>query len=101
MPKLSDLVSASPTTALQTIVSTAPLPGFLGYFGTGQWQTFQSSGTFTVPAGITQIRVRVVGGGGGGASTGSARGGGGGEYAHGTFNVSSGSPYTVTIGAGG
>ena len=63
-------------------------------------QTFKSSGTFTVPTGVTQIKVFVVGGGGSGSAKGGG-GGGGGYTKTGTFNVSPGAKYAVTIGAGG
>jgi hypothetical protein len=59
-------------------------PGYLGDFGTGRWRTYSVPGsyTFTVPAGITSIRARVVGGGGGGSnnSTTLGCGGGGGGF---------------------
>jgi hypothetical protein len=60
-----------------TWTSAAPSSTFIG----NQGQVFTSSGTFTVPAGITAVKVTVVGGGGGGAtvsSGGNAGGGGGG-----------------------
>jgi hypothetical protein len=47
----------------QGIVSNA-LPGS-GAFGNGQVQVFGVSGTFTVPAGVNNVRVRVFGGGAG------------------------------------
>ena len=72
-------------------------------------QTFTSSGTFTVPAGVTSIDVFCVGGGGAGA-TGVAidsdygyggNGGGGGYTATKKgISVSPGQTYAVTIGAG-
>ncbi len=70
------------------------------------WQLFTANGTFTVPAGITKIKVCVYGGGAGGCSgyTNSQLGGGGGGaggYAEGIFTVVSLSNYAVTIGAGG
>ena len=70
-------------------------------------QTFNSSGTWTAPAGIYLITVECWGGGGGGG--GSTRrqangggGGGGGGYAKSTnISVTPGQSYQVTIGAGG
>ncbi|WP_291516006.1 hypothetical protein [Bdellovibrio sp. ArHS] len=62
------------------------------------------STTFTIPAGVTRIRVSVLGAGGNGASgvwAGGGAGGGGGGYAHGVFSVTPGAQYTVTVGAGG
>ena len=69
-------------------------------------QVFTSSGTFTVPTGVTSLSCVVVGGGGGstgcsGASQYSGAGGGGGGLAYGTFPVTSGSTVTVQVGAGG
>jgi hypothetical protein len=68
-------------------------------------QVFAASGTFTVPAGVTRIKVRVWGGGGGGGGAlnnlCAAIGGSAGGYAEGTFSVTPGATYTVTIGGGG
>lgn len=73
------------------------------YISMGQSQTFTSSGTFTVPPGVTTIIVECWGGGGagGGTATNNARGGGGGAggaYAKKTLSVTSGSNYTVNVG---
>ncbi len=57
------------------------------------------TGTWTVPAGVTQLFVWVVAGGGGGGNFG---GGGGGQVIVGKpMAVTGGSPVTVTVGAGG
>lgn len=75
-------------------------------------QTFTGSGTFTVPDGVTKIKVFIVGGGGGGQcgtgrndrfdEGGTGGGGGGGGYTNtAEYTVSSGQKCTVTIGAGG
>lgn len=77
--------------------------GYLGVFGTGEYEAFYATSSWTVPAGISSIRVRVVGAGGAGraAIQGTPRGSGsGGGYAHATFNVTSGTTYAVTVGAG-
>jgi len=63
-------------------------------------QTFTSSGTFTVPAGVTSIEVEVWGAGSGGVGGSSASGSAGG-YAWGLYTVVSGATETVTIGTGG
>ncbi|MEZ4738033.1 MAG: hypothetical protein R2818_01420 [Flavobacteriales bacterium] len=65
-------------------------------------ETFTTSGTFTVPAGVTQVTVECWGGGGrGGTRTTNGRGGGGGGGAYVRSNVSvSPGNYTVTVGAG-
>lgn len=69
--------------------------------------TMTSSGTFTVPAGVTSITVEAWGGGGGGAGDASSGnigngGGGGGAYARvNSFAVTPGTTYSVVIGSGG
>lgn len=57
-----------------------------------------ASSPWTVPSGVTKIRVRCWGGGAGGNT---ANGGPAGGYGEGVFSVSPGEQYTVTIGAGG
>ena len=67
-------------------------------------QTFNSSSTFTVPAGITQVTIEAWGGGGkGGSRSGTSNGfggGGGGAYARKLVTVVPGTTYTVTVGTG-
>jgi len=70
-------------------------------------QVFDSSGTFTVPAGVTRLYVQVWSGGGGGGGGGNVlgigtggSGGGGGGYGAAFVTVASAS-YAVTVGAGG
>ena len=69
-------------------------------------QTFNSSGTFTVPEGINTLYILGAGGGGGGAggNGGGTEAGGGGAGAvpqwH-VMQVSAGQSWTVTIGGGG
>lgn len=80
--------------------------GFLTQGSPQGQQVFTSSGTFTVPAGVTQVSAVVVGGGGGGAGSDGDRdegntGGGGGGLAYGTFTVTPGESLTVTVGAAG
>jgi hypothetical protein len=75
-----------------------------GTFGTGLIRVYgssQSSYSFTVPTGITSIRVRCFGAGGGGSSTYAQAGGGGGGFSIGEFDVVAGDSYVVTVGAGG
>ena len=65
--------------------------------------TFNSSGTWTAPAGVTSINVVAWGAGGGGADD-SMRGGGGGgsgAFASATVTVVPGTTYAVTVGTGG
>lgn len=68
--------------------------------------SFTSNTTFTVPAGVTSIKVECWGAGGKGSnvstsSTGTGGGGGGGAYASSLLCVVSGQNYTISIGAGG
>lgn len=85
-----------------TLVGLA-LAGFVCQSSGQTVVTFTSSGTWTVPAGVTSVNVLVVAAGGGGTSG----GGGGGGVIH-TYDVG-GSSYaltpgaviTVTVGAGG
>ena len=68
--------------------------------------TFTSSGTWTVPADVTQITVDAWGAGGaGGGSTsnnaGGGSGGGGGGYCINVFTVTPGQTINYTVGAGG
>lgn len=71
---------------------------------------YSTSGIFTVPAGVTVIRVQVwAAGGGGGAgwlnydATGASAGGGGGGggYGEGIYTVTPGQALSVTVGAAG
>ncbi len=79
----------------------------LGYTQELQSVTFPTSGIYpwTVPAGVTQVRVQCWGagaGGGGGNTAEGGEGGGGGEYAEEpTFAVTAGQVYQVYVGAGG
>lgn len=60
--------------------------------------------TFTVPCGVTSIKVECWGGGGAGGSrngNGVAGGGGGGAYASFTLTVVPGQTYTYVVGTGG
>lgn len=69
-------------------------------------QVFTSSGTFTVPAGVSEVEVEVWGGGGGSSASSGAgvytNGGGGGGYSRKIVaGLAPGGTVTVTIGAGG
>jgi hypothetical protein len=71
-------------------------------------QVFVASGTFTVPTGVTSLKVTVVGGGGSGGGrsdsatyVGGCGGGGGGAAIKWITGITSGTAITVTIGAGG
>jgi hypothetical protein len=68
-------------------------------------EIFTSSGTFTVPAGVTKVKVRSVGGGAGGeyanGSPSVGVGGGSGAYIEEIIDLTGVSTVTVTIGAAG
>ena len=64
-------------------------------------QSFTSSGTFSVPAGITSVDVLVVAGGGGGATQHAGGGGAGGLIYRPGFPVTPGGSVSVTVGNGG
>lgn len=75
-----------------------------GLFGTKlNMQVFTSSGTFTVPDGVTKIKATVVGGGGNGgngiASSNAGAGGGGAGTAIGIYTVTPGSAVSITVGS--
>ncbi len=63
-------------------------------------QGYSSSGTFTVPAGITSVTAYALGGGGAGVNDFNAPGGGGGA-AQRTFTVTPGAAIPFIVGAGG
>jgi hypothetical protein len=80
----------------------AVVPGFSTVRG------LSSSGTVTLPAGVTRVYVKAWGGGGAGGTTWQANGsitpgGGGGEggYAEDVLTVPSGATLAVTVGAAG
>jgi len=65
-------------------------------------QIFTSSGTFTVPTGISKVKVTVIGGGGGGGgSTNGGGGGAGGTAIEWISGLTGGSTVSVTVGGGG
>jgi hypothetical protein len=95
---------------IATNISVAPGAPFLGYKlpslrpGFSSMQVFTASGNFTVPNGVTTVRVKVLGGGGGGGyhTTMPSGGGGAGGKAVGILgNLVPGSVIAVTVGAGG
>ena len=70
-------------------------------------QTFTANGTFTIPTGVTLLKITVVGGGGGGGSYGygtsyiCAGGGGGGCAIRYLTGLTPGNTLAVTVGAAG
>jgi hypothetical protein len=81
------------------------LAGFSGGGLPTNSQTFTSSGTFTVPTGVSKVMVSAHGGGGGGGggygTSITAGGGGGVGFIPQIINVTSGQAITVIIGSGG
>jgi hypothetical protein len=73
---------------IQNSIQSNPITGV---FGNGQIQLFSNSGTFTVPIGVSKVRVRLWGGGG------NASGGGGG-FALKVCDVSPAQAIAVTVG---
>lgn len=67
----------------------------------GRGQVFTANGTFTIPTGVTALKVTVLGGGGGGPIGGSFGGGGGATAIKWLTGLTSGNTLAVTIGAGG
>lgn len=74
----------------------------------GNYASYSNPGTYTwsVPTGVTKIRLRIWGGGGGGgagsSSSSGGSGGGGGGYGEGTYTIASGTTsLAVIVGAGG
>ena len=65
------------------------------------YQSFTSSGTFSVPAGATNVDVLVVGGGGSGGEPNGGGGGAGGLIFMPEFPVTPSGTITVTVGNGG
>ncbi|MBK6595230.1 MAG: hypothetical protein IPG23_22330 [Burkholderiales bacterium] len=67
--------------------------------------TFNSSGSWTAPAGVTSVTVEVWGGGGAGGGQNPNRdgggGGGGGGYSRSIIAVTPGNTYAVSVGGGG
>jgi hypothetical protein len=92
-----------------TVYSTAPfltwkLPQLRPGFASGV-QTFTATGTYVVPAGVTQVEVELWGGGAGSYasySTVPSGGGAGGGYARKRVgNLTPGQTVTVTVASGG
>jgi hypothetical protein len=88
-------------TNITGVITTSQLAsGALSAGGNGQ--AFTSTGTFTIPTGITRVKVTVVGAGGGGAGGYGGGGGGGGTAIAFLTGLVSGNTLLVSaIGAGG
>ncbi|QAX77794.1 hypothetical protein D5F51_04085 [Yersinia hibernica] len=106
---LSEIAVAGPASVAQTLANlglsdVAHIP-FVQTMG-ARMISYLTAGTFvfTVPNGVTRIRVRVVGGGGGAGGSAAAKSGGGGGaggYAEDCITVSPGQVLSITVGANG
>lgn len=77
---------------------------FFGFNQTTVTETITSGTSWSVPCGVTEITVEVVGGGGGGGMGGggcAGGGGGSGGYSAVTVTVINGQTFNYTVGAGG
>jgi len=70
---------------------------WIGYRG----QVFTSNDTFTIPTGVTALKITVVGGGGGAGGYARGSGAGGGAAIKFLTSLTSGNTLAVTVGAGG
>jgi hypothetical protein len=103
--KISGMSSSKLSGALPAIDGSA-LTGISAGLPGPRTEIFTSSGTFTVPSGVTACKVTVVGGGGGsggvsGIASATSGGGGGGTAIKWITGLTSGGTVSVTIGAGG
>lgn len=104
------LYGVTRATALSTTAKATG--GTITYASDGYtYHTFTSSGTFTPSQNLTNVDYLVVAGGGGGSNTGAGGGAGGlrstmyqtggGAALESQLSLTSGTGYTVTVGAGG
>lgn len=79
-------------------------------FGTGAFRFYGVSGTFTIPTGVSEVRITALGGGGSGGNVNCNNGccatlvgggGGGGGYAVATVPVTPGAVCNIAVGAAG
>ena len=85
-------IDAASNTSTRTFTISVVAPVF---------EVFNSSGTFTVPTGVTQVDALVVGGGGHGGYQHAGGGGAGGLIFMPNFPVTPGGTIAVTVGCGG
>jgi len=95
--------TAASGTANTQIATTAFVSAAVGTVlsGFSNMQVFTSSGTFTVPAGVTKVKVTVVGGGGGGSAMNYGAAGAGGTAIRIISGLTPGGTVAVTVGGGG
>jgi hypothetical protein len=94
--QIGELGVTFPDATLQT---TAAVPGGPGFGGAPNTSIYTASGFWICPPSIFKVRVTVVGGGGG--SNAEETSGGSGGCAIGVYNVTPGTTYSLTVGAGG
>ena len=105
---MNALAGKQPLDATLTNLSGKSISGLLEYLGLHEtgFATLTTSGSFTVPAGVTELCISAVAGGGGGGDS-SFFGGGGGSGGAGEsivkrkFAVTPGTVINITIGSGG
>jgi hypothetical protein len=108
---LGTITVAYGTTAIDaSMIAVPPATRFVNFKlpdlrpGFAQASTFTQSGTFVVPAGVTRVKVTVIGGGGAGGTHATQPGGGGGAGGQAIIWLSGltpGASIPVTVGAGG
>ena len=98
--KLVNVGAGTTGQALLSNGASAPTWGTSGLNGYSR-VIFASSGSWTVPGGVTRCVVSVIGGGGGGSAGGSAAGGRGGAAIAYVTGLTPGASTTITVGAGG
>jgi len=81
-----------------TVQTTAFTGGYTAGLGA---QVFAANGTFTIPTGVTALKVTIVGGGGAGSNIYGNGGSGGSGGAGGSSSISSGTQTITTVTAGG
>jgi hypothetical protein len=92
--------TANSSTYLRGDQTWASISG--GYSGPNATVYASGSGTFTIPSGITRLKVTVIGGGGGGGNrTDGGGGGGGGAAIKWLTSVTPGNTLAYSVGAGG
>ncbi len=82
-------------------VSVFPIPSSGGAAKAQKTEILTSTQTWVAPSDVSRVDVELCGGGGGGARGTIVHSGGAGSYNFSSFNVSPGTSYTITIGAGG
>jgi hypothetical protein len=99
---------AAVTTSVNGFMSSTDKAKLDAMFGAGTIEVKTSSGSFTVPAGVTRLKLTLIGGGGSGArwpasfgANGGGSSGGGGGAVIGTVTVTPGASIAYTVGAGG